>query len=312
MTEPARTVPGHEPAGVPPGLARLADAWLRSVRSPNTRRAYRRDLEEWTAWLGERDIGVLEAGRAHVDGWAASLERDGRAPATRARKVSSVGSFYTYAIDEGHRFGLAVTGEPAARAHRPYRDRAGASCLTVDEARAVIRAADTDGLRAGVIVRLILEAGFGVADVTGARVEDLGTDGVHRTLTVPREDGRRQRMILPADVADVIDRAVGGRTEGPVIITRTGRRLADSQVFRTVRLVGERAGLGLTPQGLRNACATLALDAGAPLRDVQNLLGHTDRRALRAGDPSEEDLGEAPPYKVAALLAKGRVGPISG
>ena len=108
--------------------------------------------------------------------------------------------------------------------------------------------------------------------------------------------------MLPADVAYVVDQAAGGRGEGPVIITRAGRRVADSQVFRTVRLVGGRTGVGLTPQRLRNTCATLALDAGARLRDVQILLGHTDRRADPGDDRSGTDLAEAPSCKVAALL----------
>jgi integrase/recombinase XerD len=294
---------GAEPGGsASRRLARLAGAWLESVGAPNTRRAYRRDLEEWTAWLGECDVGLLEASREHVDGWVGSLERDGRAPATRSRKLSGIGSFYTYAMEEGHRFGLAVTGEPTARYRRPHLDRYGSARLTVGQARGVLRAADADGPRAGAIVRLILEVGLGVRDVTGARVQDLGLDGAHRVLTVSREGGRRRRVVLPADVAYVVDRAAGGRDEGPVIITRAGRRVADSQVFRTVRLAGDRAGVELTPQRLRDAGAALALDAGARLRDVQGLLGHTGRRAARGGERSRADLAEAPSYKVAALL----------
>ncbi|MFB9839899.1 site-specific integrase, partial [Actinoallomurus acaciae] len=105
--------------------ALVVDAWLASVRSPNTRRAYRHDLRAWAAWLRERDAEPLTANRAHVDAWAAFLERSGRAPSTRERMLSSLGSFYTYAIDEGRRFGVAVTREPTARAHRPYVDRTG-------------------------------------------------------------------------------------------------------------------------------------------------------------------------------------------
>jgi integrase/recombinase XerD len=299
----ARTAPADGPRdAAAPALALLAGAWLESAGSANTRRAYRRDLEEWTSWLGEREVGLLEASSAHVEGWAGALERDGRAPATRSRKLSGIGSFYRYAMDEGHRFGLLVTSEPTARSRRPYLDRRGPACLTVEQARGVLRAADAEGPRAGAIVRLILETGLGVREITGARIQDLGRDGAHRTLTVPPGGVRRRRVVLPADLAYVVGQVVGGRGEGPVISTRAGRRVADSQVFRTVRLAGEGAGVSLTPQRLRDACAILALDAGARLRDVQSLLGHTGRCSAPGDEGSGADLAEAPSCRVAALL----------
>ncbi|GLY74202.1 tyrosine-type recombinase/integrase [Actinoallomurus iriomotensis] len=297
--------------------APMVDAWLSSVRSANTRRAYRQDLREWTAWLHDRDAEPLTANRSHVEAWTASLERDGRAPATRTRKLSSIGSFYTYAIDEGRRFGLTVTRDPTARAHRPYVDRAAGADhrLSVDDARAVLRAADAAGPRAAVIVRLILQAGCGVRDITGARVEDLERPdrprpgrgraapgcvpaGRRHTLSVTRRGGVRHRVALPAGAARAIVRTVGARTRGPVVTTRNGRRVADSQVFRTVRLTGHAAGVEVTPRALRDACANLALEAGVPLRDVQCLLGHADPRS--EGDPWHSC--ETAPYAIAAFL----------
>lgn len=301
---------------VPPSLAPVVDAWLSSVRSPNTRRAYRHDLRAWAAWLRERDAEPLTASRAHVDAWAASLERSGKAPSTRTRMLSSLGSFYTYAIDEGRRFGVTVTREPTARARRPYVDRSGGAAhrLTVGEARAVIHAADATGPRAAVVVRLILQVGCGVHDITAARVEDLSDQAVptpaaprgrpgsaRRTLAVTRR-GRVRRMVLPTGVVRAVEHAAGGRAEGPIVATRNGRRIADSQVFRTVQLTGRAAGLELTPRALRDACANLAIEAGVPLREVQCLLGHTDPSAPACSGPENRHSCENAPAAIAALL----------
>ncbi len=49
----------------------LAAAWLTSLRSQRTRRAYCGDLRAWLSWLADRSVDVLQAGRVHVDLWVA-------------------------------------------------------------------------------------------------------------------------------------------------------------------------------------------------------------------------------------------------
>lgn len=293
------------PAGVPiDALTQLVGAWLLSVRSPNTRNSYRRDLTQWAAWLNEHGIDLFDTFQGHVDAWAETLTRDGRAPATIARKISCIGSFYRYAIRQGGNYGITVTTNPAADATRPYvdRDHSETAGLTAEQAREMIRTAEADGKRTAAIIRLQLEVGFRVSDVVRARIEDLAEDRGHRTLIVTRKGGRRQRLALPVGVARAIDDLIGDRTEGLIVTTATGNAMANSEVYRTVERIGKRVGVKVTPHGLRHTCATLALDAGAPLRDVQDLLGHADPRTTRRYDRSRENLDRSASYKVAALL----------
>lgn len=60
-----------ELATVPPREQLLVAAWLSSLRSVRTRRAYAGDLLTWLGWLAERDLDVLAAARVHVDLWGA-------------------------------------------------------------------------------------------------------------------------------------------------------------------------------------------------------------------------------------------------
>lgn len=293
------------PAGVPiDALTQLVGAWLLSVRSPNTRTNYRRDLTQWAAWLNERGIGLFDTFQGHVDAWAEAMTRDGRAPATIARKISCIGSFYRYAIRQGTNYGITVTTNPAADAARPYvdRDHSETAGLTAEQARDMIRTAEADGKRTAAIIRLMLEVGFRVSDVVRARIEDLAEDRGHRTLIVTRKGGRRQRLALPVGVARAIDDLVGDRTAGFIVTTATGKAMADSEVYRTVERIGKKIGAKVTPHGLRHSFATLALDAGAPLRDVQDAMGHADPRTTRRYDRSRENLDRSATYKVAALL----------
>src|SRR5215468_3922717 len=74
----------------------LAAAGLTSLRSARTRRAYAGDLRAWLAWLSERGVDVLAAGRVHADLWVAGqLERGAEAARVR-RRLSALSSFYRY------------------------------------------------------------------------------------------------------------------------------------------------------------------------------------------------------------------------
>ena len=62
----------------------LAAAWLASLRAARTRRAYAGDVRGWLGWLAERGTDVLDAGRVHVDVWAAGQQDRGAEVVHRA------------------------------------------------------------------------------------------------------------------------------------------------------------------------------------------------------------------------------------
>jgi integrase len=80
------------------------------------------------------------------------------------------------------------------------------------------------------------------------------------------------------------------RLTGALFVTRSGTRLRQSQVFAMLRSYAGRTGLPaaktVSPHSLRHTAATVALDAGATLRDLQDFLGHADPRTARRYDRS--------------------------
>lgn len=51
--------------------------------------------------------------------------------------------------------------------------------------------------------------------------------------------------------------------------------LKKSGLERIVRIISERAGMDITPHIFRHTTATVALQSGMPVQDVQRMLGHT-------------------------------------
>jgi site-specific recombinase XerD len=84
-------------------------------------------------------------------------------------------------------------------------------------------------------------------------------------------------------------------TDGQVFLTGDGRRLDRHGAGRIVRKVARRAGItkSVGPHTLRHAFITAALDAGVPLRDVQEAASHADPRTTMRYDRARGEPGPA-------------------
>jgi site-specific recombinase XerD len=312
----------------------MAAAWLAGYRSARTRRAYAADLAAWLHWLTTRQVDVLDARRIHVDLWTRGLLDAGAASSSVARRLSAVSSWYRHLGEHD-----LISINPAAAVRRPRVDPDHTTTVGLDrdQARALLAAADTDTgparLRAAAAIRLLLHQGLRVDELARAVVADLGHDRGHRILTVTRKGGHRIALVLPpattvaldaylatrvatpsmASVATAADRVAGrpavasADAAGPLLATNTGGRLDQAALWHLVRRLARAAGIehwaALSPHSLRHTAITLALDAGASLRDVQDFAGHRDPRTTRRYDRSRHSLDRNAAYTLTAYLA---------
>jgi hypothetical protein len=127
----------------------------------------------------------------------------------------------------------------------------------------------------------------------------------HRTLTITREGGKVVTIPLAPRTARAVDLAIGERTAGPVFLAADGRRLDRHGAGRMVRRVARRVRIDktVTPHTLRHAFITATLDAGVPLRDVQEAASHADPRTTMRYDRARGSLDRHATYIVAAYGA---------
>jgi len=266
-----------------------------------TREAYALDLRQFTTWCRARSLALFAVRRADIEGFARDLEERGRARATVTRRLSTIAGFYRYAVEEEL---LAVS--PAAHVHRPRVDyESHAVALDRNELGALLVAAGLGTAGEHGLISLLALNGLRVSEAVGADVEHLGLERGHRTLTVTRKGGKIVTIPLAPRTARAIDLAIGERTEGPVFLAADGRRLDRHGAGRIVRKTARRAGIGkpVTPHTLRHAFITAALDAGVPLRDVQEAASHADPRTTMRYDRARGSLDRHATYIVAAYLA---------
>lgn len=297
----------------------LVAAWLASLRSKRTRRAYLQDVRAWLGWCAERGVDVLAAGRVHVDLWVGGLGDVGAESSTTRRRLSGVSSFYRYLATHD-----LVGGNPTVGVDRPTvdADHTATVGLDRDQARALIAAADADTgprrLRTRAVVRLLLHNALRVDELAAADIADLGHDRGHRVLLITGKGGRKAKVAITPGTGATLDDYLADRAQhagatvaelgGPLIATRTGGRLSQGNLWDLVRRLAKAASIPawaeLSPHSLRHTAITAALDAGVGMRDAQDYARHRDPRTTRRYDHSRHNLDRSAAYTVAAYLAE--------
>jgi integrase/recombinase XerD len=280
---------------------RLALAGFLAGYTGLTREAYALDLRQYASWCHQHHVRLFDARRADIECFARDLEARGRARATVTRRLCTIAGFYRYAVEEE-----LLDHSPAAHVRRPRLDyESHATGLDRNELGSLLVAAGLGTAAEHALVSLLALNGLRVSEATGADIEAIGTARGHRTLVITRKGGKVVTIPLAPRTARAIDLAIGERCEGPIFLTIDGRRLDRHGAGRIVRRVARRAGIGkpVGPHTLRHAFITAALDAGVPLRDVQEAASHADPRTTMRYDRARASLDRHATYIVAAYVA---------
>ena len=266
-----------------------------------TRDAYALDLRQFTSWCQQHDLHLFQARRGDIECFGRDMEDRGRARATVARRLCTVSGFYRYAVEEE-----LLDHSPAVHVRRPRLDyESHAIGLDRNEVGALLVAAGLGAAQEHALISLLAINGLRISEALGADIDALGIERGHRTLTVLRKGGKIVTIPLAPRTARAVDLAIGERPDGPIFLRPDGHRMDRHCASRIVRRVARRAGVNkpIGPHTLRHAFITAALDAGVPLRDVQEAASHADPRTTMRYDRARVSLDRHATYIVAAYLA---------
>src|SRR6266516_1163540 len=215
--------------------------------------------------------------------------------------MCTVAGFYRYAVEEE-----LLEHSPAAPVRRPRLDyESRATGLDRNDLGALLVAAGLGLPAEHALISLLALNGLRVSEATNADIEALGIERGHRTLVITRKGSKVVTIPLAPRTARAIDLATGEHSSGPIFVTHAGRRLDRHGAGRIVRRIARQAGISkkVSPHTLRHAFITAALDAGVPLRDVQEAASHADPRTTMRYDRARGSLDRHATYIVAAYVA---------
>jgi site-specific recombinase XerD len=231
-----------------------------------TRRSYRFDLEPFADWLEFRKLALDDVDVRVLADYVTHLGRGRprRAPATIARKVSSVRSLLRFALGPAR-----VPDAPLA----PRRSRRLPIAPRADEVETALDAFDDAEplpLRNRALVELVYSAGLRSREAVDLDLADV--DFEQEAVRVRGKGGKERVVPLGEEAAHWLARYL--REARPALV-----RGAQNALFVSVR--GARLDTSTLrriaphPHRLRHAFATHLVEGGADLRTVQELLGHS-------------------------------------
>ena len=174
------------------------------------------DLRLFFAWCAERDLPPLEAQRAQIELYVRWMQEVRRfKPSTVSRRFSVTAGFYRTAVIDG-----VLDHSPAEHVRRPAVPPESPTLgFTHLQFEALLTAARESPNRCDfALVAMLGLLGLRIFEATGADIADVGEEHGHRVLRVRGKGAKVVLVPLPPAVGRAVDRAVDGRSAGPVLL----------------------------------------------------------------------------------------------
>lgn len=267
-------------------LVALLPAWRDSLLaqqglSPQTADAYGRDMEHFFQCRKELAGSLLAVpDEEELILYLAWLRAHGQSGKTLARRLSSLRSFFAYAVDQG-----CVPANPTSLLVNPKLPLHLPEVLSREEMDAILAQPDMHGKcgwRDRCMLELLYASGLRVSELCGLAVPDLD---LQRGLVRVFGKGAKERLVpLHSDMQNMLVeyqqqwRPLFSPTGSQLFVNRSGRALTRQYVWKMVKKYALQAGIrrAISPHTFRHSFATHLLEGGADLRSVQLLLGHAD------------------------------------
>ena len=267
----------------PPLVKRFLDyLFLECGLAGSTVTTYQRVLSLFWNYLVVREVEPGEITIDDIREYLIELRQRGLAVATVARDLATVKVFLRFLYGE-----RVLRRDIASLIESPKRWRNIPKAVRLEQVEALLSAPDPRDefyLRDRALLELLYATGMRVSEVV-----DLTLDQINLKLGYVRciGKGRKERVIpvgraaiaaLEVYLEELRPRLRGDRHTPTLFLSRTGRALDRTNMWRLVRKYAAAAGIdaSVSPHTLRHCFGTHMLAGGADLRIVQELLGHAD------------------------------------
>ena len=272
-----------------PAISRAVDRFLNFLSvergvSANTMAAYRNDLSQLITFLNNELDGFDEDWPSITNetlaAYVLNLHHKGYSDATRARKVASARSLFGFLHEEG-----VVETDPTENLSSPRLGRSLPEALTVEEVERLLDTPDhatPEGKRDRAMLELLYASGMRVTELVSLDLDDVdheqgfvrcfGKGSKERLIPIHPEATRLVKSYVDNGRSELATSRTGRAT----FLNKRGERLTRQGFWLILKNLADKAGIDrrITPHTLRHSFATHLLRGGAPLRHVQELLGH--------------------------------------
>lgn len=246
-------------------------------KSKNTISAYRRDLTDFVSWIETNLEGVAYSELKKQDLLSFIMYRAklGDSPATRARKTSSLKTFFAYLTDNE-----VIERDISQGLKSPKLPKKEPVSATADEAKTILSYCKSD--RDKAMFSIMFNCGLRRNEVVELDLESINYEDM--SLLVHGKGDKERVVYMNEDTYKLVLNYLKQRAwhytgdSEALFLTRTGKRLLPNKINEIMSKLVANSGIDkhYTPHTCRKTCATLMARAGEPVQVVQKVLGHSN------------------------------------
>ena len=266
------------------GLVSAYENYLLNIKhaSANTVASYMRDIRQFDSYMSDVEDTPLDAcDRDCICRYTQHLANNGKSPATVARCIASLKSFYCYCINEGFLKDNPVHDIPQQKAEKKLPQ-----ILTGREVELLLdqpKCTDMKGYRDKAMLETLYATGMRVSELISLNVADVSLAG-----SFVKCEGHGKFRIIPLYPAavkvlttyltEIRPKMVSGAEEEALFVNVNGDRMTRQGFWKIIKHYQQTAQISkdITPHTLRHSFAAHLLENGADLHSLQEMLGHSD------------------------------------
>jgi integrase/recombinase XerD len=251
--------------------------------SRNTVASYQLDLKKYHAFLTAKNTDFLSFSKADIVDFIQKLRDENYSAASICRFISTIKGLCKYLLVENR-----ITEDPSENLQSPKRWERLPKAISIADVKTLLESGHPNNLSEPVVNRdyvmfeLLYSSGLRVSELISLKLEDISFDaGFLRVMG----KGSKERIVpLHMRALGMLKRYVSlkrpeilrKKSSPYLFITRRGGPMTRQRFWQTMKKLGRRTGLDISPHTMRHSFATHLLEGGADLRSLQKLLGHAD------------------------------------
>jgi integrase/recombinase XerC len=252
--------------------------------SEHTIRGYRLDFHSFLSFAAKEcaadPLTWTHVSKRLIRRYLSSLCDEKMSTATLLRRLSSLRSFYRYAMREKW-----ILENPLEEIDSPKKEKKLPCSITYEQIEHLFRQPDLStylGLRDRAIMELFYSSGLRLSELVGLNRRDF--DQKNQILNIFGKGKKQRQAPITKTASDWLisylnhpERASIEKEKEKIFLNRWGGRLSARSVDRKFALYLKASGLSerITPHTIRHTIATHWLEKGMDLKTIQMLLGHT-------------------------------------
>ena len=250
--------------------------------SGNTLESYIRDLSQFAGYCDSLKLrSAASVKQETFKEYLSNMQKSGKSVATATRVLATLRCYYGFLLSNGLVKDNPVSGIKLTKGAKKLPE-----ILTSDEVAKLLAQPDVSelkGCRDKAMLELLYATGIKVSELIGIRLSDINLQiGILRL-----KSDKNERVIpmypealkaLNTYCSNVRSVVVTDDSVTELFTNMNGQPLTRQGLWKIIKYYAEKADIkkDITPHTIRHSFAAHLLENGAPLKDIQEILGHSD------------------------------------